>query len=60
MFGSTSRHAGYRRYYLCPYNAHASTRTMQIYDRREGRFTLDEVGKSIFGGNLCRCGVDSS
>ena len=32
--------------------AHASTRTTQLYDRREDRVTLDEVVKIIiFGGN---------
>ena len=30
--------------------AHASTRTTQLYDRREDLVTLDEVVKSIFGG----------
>jgi hypothetical protein len=34
--------------------AHASTRTTQLYDRREDRVTLDEVVKIKFGDDRQR------
>src|SRR5262245_17282766 len=40
--------------------AHASTRTTQLYDRREDRVTLDEVVKSNIRGQTAAGAVDTA